>query len=70
MSIGTLIDWRNKYLDNYYTQKEQWSSNLIERLNQLAEILQIQEILAQIPKHYRLILVLHRFLHLLPLHCF
>jgi CHAT domain-containing protein len=63
-----LFDWANKYLDDYDTQKEQWSSNLAERLQELAEILQIKEILAQIPKHYRLILVPHRFLHLLPLH--
>jgi CHAT domain-containing protein len=63
-----LVDWANKYLDDYYTQKEEWSSNLAERLKELAEILQIKEILAQIPKHYRLILVPHRILHLLPLH--
>ncbi|MHC5826445.1 MAG: CHAT domain-containing protein, partial [Nostoc sp.] len=38
-------------------------------MKKLAKILYIEEILAQIPKHCdRLILIPHRFLHLLPLH--
>ncbi|MFN6564187.1 MAG: CHAT domain-containing protein [Nostoc sp. ChiSLP01] len=64
-----LIDWINKYLNDYYEQKDQWQNLLEERLKKLAEILHIEEILAQIPKHCdRLILIPHRFLHLFPLH--
>ncbi|MBD2384062.1 CHAT domain-containing protein [Cylindrospermum sp. FACHB-282] len=61
--------WINQYLDDYYRQKDQWQNQLEERLKKLAEILQIEEILTIIPKHCdRLILIPHRFLHLLPLH--
>jgi CHAT domain-containing protein len=62
-------NWANKYLQNYYNQKDQWQNNLGEELNKLASILHIDEILAKIPKHCdQLILIPHRFLHLFPLH--
>lgn len=64
-----LYDWVNQYLQNYYYQKDQWRNNLGESLNKLSSILHIDEILNQIPKHCnQLILIPHRFLHLLPLH--
>lgn len=64
-----LYDWRNQYLQNYYDQKDQWRNNLGKALKELASILHIDEILNQIPKHCdKLILIPHRFLHLLPLH--
>ena len=64
-----LYDWVNQYLQNYYGQKDQWRNNLGESLKELASILHIDEILNQIPKHCnQLILIPHRFLHLLPLH--
>ncbi|MEH2093490.1 MAG: CHAT domain-containing protein [Nostoc sp.] len=67
--FNALISWNNEYFANYHSQKEQWRNQLEERLQQLAKILHIEEILAQIPKHCdRLILIPHRFLHLLPLH--
>ncbi|NJO64613.1 MAG: CHAT domain-containing protein [Richelia sp. RM2_1_2] len=71
----TLIDWMNsmnwvnKYLNAYYNNKAEWINNLTSYLNQLAENLNIEEILKLIPQNYsHLILIPHRFLHLLPLH--
>ncbi|WP_460207322.1 CHAT domain-containing protein [Scytonema sp. NUACC21] len=71
-----LENWLNQYLQNYYEQKDQWEqknqwkkSFLGEELKKLASILHIDEILALIPRRCaRLILIPHRFLHLLPLH--
>ncbi|MBD2337435.1 tetratricopeptide repeat protein [Calothrix sp. FACHB-156] len=67
--LNALINWKNEYFADYHSQKEQWRNQLEERLQKLAEILHIEEIVAQIPKHCdRLILIPYRFLHLLPLH--
>ncbi|MEA5601573.1 CHAT domain-containing tetratricopeptide repeat protein [Nostoc sp. UHCC 0252] len=64
-----LRNWVNQYLQNYYNQKDQWLNNLGKALKELASILNIDEILTQIPKHCdKLILIPHRFLHLFPLH--
>ncbi|AVH70238.1 CHAT domain-containing protein [Nostoc sp. 'Lobaria pulmonaria (5183) cyanobiont'] len=64
-----LRNWANKYLQNYYDQKDQWRNNLGKALKELASILHIDEILTQIPKHCdKLILIPHQFLHLFPLH--
>ncbi|MBR8839186.1 MAG: CHAT domain-containing protein [Stigonema ocellatum SAG 48.90 = DSM 106950] len=50
-------------------QKYQWQKNSNQLLSQLAQILNIHQILAQIPQAYnQLILIPHRWLHLLPLH--
>jgi CHAT domain-containing protein len=67
--LKAFIDWENQYLADYHNQKDKWQNQLEEHLQKLAEILHIEEILAQIPKDFnRLILIPHRFLHLLPLH--
>jgi CHAT domain-containing protein len=67
--LNALSDLIKKYLGDYYGQKDQWQSQLEERLNKLSEILHLDEILTHIPKHCdRLILIPHRLLHLLPLH--
>ena len=59
----------NEYLITYYEKKDQWETNLDNLLSQLAQILHIEEILAELPqKCDQLILIPHRFLHLLPLH--
>jgi len=64
-----LYDWTRQYLRSYYSQKDDWQKNLGEELKELASILHIDEILAQIPNQYdKLILVPNRFLHLFPLH--
>lgn len=64
-----MYNWIDKYLQNYYEQKDQWLNSLGESLKELASILHIDEILNQIPKHCdKLILIPHQFLHLFPLH--
>jgi CHAT domain-containing protein len=76
-----LIEWCKGYFQAYYAAKgekdenrktklqEEWKNGLTTRLQDLANILHINEILSHIPKNCnRLILVPHRFLHLLPLH--
>ncbi|MDJ0898016.1 MAG: tetratricopeptide repeat protein [Xenococcus sp. MO_188.B8] len=69
--LKAFIDLVSQYLQNYYNQKEkdQWQNSLGEEFKKLASILHIDEILTQIPNHCdQLILIPHRFLHLLPLH--
>ncbi|NMG10437.1 CHAT domain-containing tetratricopeptide repeat protein [Brasilonema sp. UFV-L1] len=67
--LKALIDWVNEYLQDYYQQKDQWQNRLESRLKKLAQILHIEEILTQIPKHCnKLILIPHRYLHLFPIH--
>jgi len=59
----------NEYLDSYYNKKDEWETKLDERLRQLAQILHIEEVLAELPPEcQQLILIPHRFLHLFPLH--
>ncbi|MGK7900778.1 MAG: CHAT domain-containing protein [Hormoscilla sp.] len=74
------VDWVSKYLGAYkqYKEKrnEQWKNDLSSDLAELAEILNIDQTLAEVDSIFapqgikcdRLILVPHRFLHLLPLH--
>ncbi|KAB8334428.1 tetratricopeptide repeat protein [Scytonema tolypothrichoides VB-61278] len=68
--LKLLSNWVNEYLQDYNkTGKNQWRDKLEKRLKQLSEILHLESILDQIPAHCdRLILIPHRFLHLLPLH--
>ncbi|HEY9800475.1 MAG TPA: CHAT domain-containing protein [Leptolyngbyaceae cyanobacterium] len=71
--LDALFDWRTQYLEDYYNpqdqNKSQWQNQLTARLQKLAEILHIEEILSQIAQEcQRLILIPHRFLHLFPLH--
>jgi len=64
-----LINWENEYQKDYKERKPQWKQKLASRLQNLAEILHLDEILKNIPKPCdRLILIPHRFLHLFPLH--
>ncbi|WP_293366703.1 CHAT domain-containing protein [Microcoleus sp. CAWBG50] len=67
----------NEYQKDYknYTESKspnkdlQWQQKLTSRLQNLAEILHLDEILKNIPKQCsQLILIPHRFLHLFPLH--
>ncbi|MEM7713876.1 MAG: CHAT domain-containing protein, partial [Cyanobacteria bacterium P01_A01_bin.68] len=59
-----------KLLNNQYKDKnQQWQNKLGKRLSKLAEILHINELIAQIPEDCdRLILIPHNFLHIFPLH--
>ena len=64
-----LIDWSNEYLASYYKDKERWRYELNNKLPQLAEILHLDEVISLIPPSCKkLILIPHRYLHLLPIH--
>ncbi len=69
----TVLDTlRQTYLDTYRTDKGNWRETLPHLLQQLAQIINLPEIVTQlqqlIPDCDRLILIPHRILHLLPLH--
>ncbi len=67
-----LIDWTGAYIDDYIDNNSQWRKYLPQRLEQLAQILHLDEILQnlrqQFPNCQKLILIPHRFLHLFPFH--
>jgi CHAT domain-containing protein len=67
--------WGNEYFQDYvlgyYDQssKQVWRDHLESRLNRLAEILHLDEILTHVPDTCdRIILIPHQSLHILPLH--
>ncbi|MFW5665368.1 MAG: CHAT domain-containing protein, partial [Coleofasciculus sp.] len=79
--LTNLKTWAVEYLQAYYAPrlaetdaeteqlKQDWKNSLPSRLNQLAEILHINDILAHIPETCtQLILIPHRYLHLFPFH--
>jgi CHAT domain-containing protein len=86
--LKLLEEWRDEYLNAYNDigkekdkakrkQKEiQWLSNIAPRLEKLAQILHLKDILGNLNKIFshneqkchRLILIPHRYLHLFPLH--
>ena len=62
-------DWINKYLTLYYSDRKKWRNDLNDQLTKLAEIFHINEIIAQVPKDIQKIIIIpHRYLHLLPFH--
>ncbi|KAB8317485.1 CHAT domain-containing protein [Tolypothrix campylonemoides VB511288] len=68
-ALDKLEIWARGYLRAYNNKRFYWQRRLTTRLHLLAKILHIDEIIRQIPeKCDRLILIPHRFLHLLPLH--
>ena len=67
--LDQLIDWRDKYLENYFSNHQEWQNGLETKLASLAEILHIDEVVRAIPKACdKLILIPHLYLHLFPLH--
>ena len=69
VDLKKLETWVNSYLKAYTNKKDHWQRRLTTRLNLLAKILHLDEIIEQIPTECdRLILIPHRYLHLLPLH--
>jgi CHAT domain-containing protein/tetratricopeptide (TPR) repeat protein len=83
--LEKLVHWSNDYLGAYYASRQaeitaaereelekQWQDSLANRLQKLAEILHITDILntlRKIPATFdQLILVPHLFLHLFPIH--
>ncbi|MEO0644632.1 MAG: CHAT domain-containing tetratricopeptide repeat protein [Cyanobacteria bacterium J06650_10] len=69
VDLEKLKKWSNRYLKAYSRKKLYWQRHLKVRLRLLSKILHIDEIIEKIPSEYQnLILIPHRFLHLLPLH--
>ena len=67
--LEALQDWSNEYLSTYLRQKKQWPEQLQSRLQRLAEILHIDEILSHIPETCsQIVLIPHHYLHNFPLH--
>ncbi|MBD2514707.1 CHAT domain-containing protein [Nostoc sp. FACHB-973] len=67
--MQALMDWQNEYLQGYQQNRKQWIEKLPESLQSLAIILHIDEIINYLPSNCdQLILIPHRFLHLIPLH--
>ncbi|MCL1474717.1 CHAT domain-containing protein [Argonema antarcticum] len=79
--LKNLQNWSTEYLSAYYAPRwveakaqgkelrTQWGIGMGSRLQQLAEIMHIDDILSHIPTTCdELILVPYRYLHLLPLH--
>ncbi|MBD2139756.1 tetratricopeptide repeat protein [Anabaena sp. FACHB-1237] len=71
-NFDQLFAWASKYVNDYNENKEtkkRWEDELSNNLQQLAQILQLEEILKLVPSQcQKLILIPHRFLHLFPLH--
>ena len=66
---NALREWVNHYFQLYLRSKPDWRPALAEQLQALSKILRLEQILQSIPEDYnQLLLVPHRFLHLLPLH--
>ncbi|NEQ64369.1 MAG: CHAT domain-containing protein [Symploca sp. SIO2D2] len=69
VDLKKLENWAINYLKAYSNQTSHWQRRLTTRLNLLAKILHLDEIIEQIPPLCdQLTLIPHRFLHLLPLH--
>ncbi|MUG94180.1 CHAT domain-containing protein [Scytonema sp. UIC 10036] len=69
INLKKLANWANSYQKAYSNKKSHWSHRLTTRLHLLAKILHFEEIIKQIPTACdKLILIPHRYLHLLPLH--
>ncbi|NEO55804.1 MAG: CHAT domain-containing protein [Okeania sp. SIO3B5] len=69
IDLKKLENWTNSYLKTYNEEKFDWCMELTDNLSQLASILCLDQIIEKIPTECdQLILVPHRFLHLLPLH--
>ena len=72
-TLNLLIEELNSYFSTYTSNRIAWISGLPDTLNRFSALLEVQALedaIAQIaPQADQLILVPHRFLHLLPLHC-
>ena len=67
--LEALEEFQQKYIDDYINQPDKWRNQLETRLEKLAKILHIDQIISRLPENcQRLILVPFRYLHLLPLH--
>ncbi|MEZ2247329.1 CHAT domain-containing protein [Microcoleus sp.] len=67
--LENLQQWHQEYFVNYISDFSAWSNKLSKRLERLSEILHIDELLNyRPPKCQQVILIPHRYLHLLPIH--
>ncbi|OUL30788.1 hypothetical protein BV372_21115, partial [Nostoc sp. T09] len=67
--LENLEKWIDDYLQRYIENKNKWRSQLHHQLTQLTQILHLNQIVSLIPAHcQKLILIPHRYLHLLPFH--
>ena len=70
--LELLIEELNSYFSAYASNRSAWFSALPETLNRLSVLLEMEALVGHIakiaPQADQLILVPHRFLHLLPLH--
>ncbi len=71
-SLELLIEEQNNYFSAYASNRSAWFTALPETLNRLSVLLEMEALVDAIakiaPQDDQLILVPHRFLHLLPLH--
>jgi CHAT domain-containing protein len=68
-ALAALVDLTEEYLTDYYNNGTHWRQELPSRLQRLAEILELDKLISEIPSGCReLVLVPYRFLHLFPLH--
>ncbi|MFB2876023.1 CHAT domain-containing protein [Floridanema aerugineum] len=69
-ALAALEQLTNEYLNDYFPEdKTHWRQELPSYLQRLAEILELNHLISQIPSQYQqLILIPYRFLHLFPLH--
>ncbi|MBE9054614.1 CHAT domain-containing protein [Sphaerospermopsis sp. LEGE 08334] len=68
-NLTQLVDVIKEYLILYSEDRNKWRNQLNNQLTKLAEILQINQIIAQVPTHIQKIIIIpHRYLHLLPFH--
>jgi CHAT domain-containing protein len=69
-ALDSLIAWANQSLTTESTQPADWQQQLTESLQQLAQILQLDQLLSlpALAPCTRVILIPHLFLHLFPLH--
>ncbi len=64
-----LIKLSNEYFQDYIKNRQRWRNELLQRIQYLAQILNLDQIMSCIPATCeQLILIPHRFLHSLPLH--
>uniref|UniRef100_A0A8J7AG51 CHAT domain-containing protein n=1 Tax=Desmonostoc muscorum LEGE 12446 TaxID=1828758 RepID=A0A8J7AG51_DESMC len=67
--FDALNKWSDEYLKTYDKNKPLWRHQLAGKLQELADILHINDVLHLVPNTCNaVILVPHRYLHLLPLH--
>ncbi|MCY6493888.1 CHAT domain-containing protein [Leptolyngbya sp. GGD] len=68
-SIQRLRVWTQQYLTDSNQNQNEWFDSLDDCMEELADILCFDKLLAEIPENYeRLIFIPHRGLHLFPLH--